>query len=883
MQEALANARSTAIVGATDRTVWTDFSAQMGKLEWNKLTQLNGVNLLATDLKTHVEADLPELTKYDVNEYEAIIKGYINLQGAYDKNQGEINKTIGDELSLINLSVDLWDRKNINTYLTKSNRIENETDLNWLVSKSYDYSYDSYNNSLITVENDKYKNNMLQNILTLSYIAKDTDTILFNNKKRYNYRYPNNFTFRDLYNPSIKENSIVNDYFYGAYNNQSTITTMFAHSSENNMNYIRKDDIDSVKSWYSSFNDFYNKIDWEADQSKWMIDKENYRNQIAPVKAFADKIKEYTDAYDAMMADRTDSEKQVKVINLYNEISRIKDNPENYYDNIKPILTEDTKNLFKAKSEEVVRDLQSYADRMKVYDQSSTVVADVITKSKKYKDAINDAQKAVDDKNKEIADLTNSINNISITDEEREVLSPEKQKELNDKMDEEKQLLKVSEAKVDEVDRIDDEIKKLSFFNIGKETVAIGSKSFVSGERGMVIGQENTSLANHSVVIGQNNTLDVNAANTFVLGSNVTANVPNSVVLGNNSSVSNPIGTEKITIRNVEYGFAGTQPVGTVSVGANNKERTITNVAAGRIDDTSTDAVNGSQLHSVIKAVNDLASPAPQANAQPVEFRSGADGKIAIAKTTENGKQIYTFNWNGGSASVAEAGVTTAIGSDDNTLVIKNTGEANNRNYNIEVNKNLNLTQNGSLTIGNSKLSNAGLTVGNNKLDTDGLNIGNKIVIKNNAVKLGNNILDGVGDGEISATSKQAINGSQLYRIVSNVQSVLNHTDVQQLPNINNHINNIDGRLSNVENRLEKQNSMRKAGHASALAAAGLMQAYAPGQSSATAAIGQFQGQSAVAVGFSTLSDDGKFGVKGSIVTNTQNEVGGNSGVGYFW
>ena len=76
---------------------------------------------------------------------------------------------------------------------------------------------------------------------------------------------------------------------------------------------------------------------------------------------------------------------------------------------------------------------------------------------------------------------------------------------------------------------------------------------------------------------------------------------------------------------------------------------------------------------------------------------------------------------------------------------------------------------------------------------------------------------------------------------------------------------------------------MRKAGHASALAAAGLMQAYAPGQSSATAAIGQFQGQSAVAVGFSSLSDNGKFGVKGSITANTQNEVGGNVGIGYFW
>lgn len=722
---------------------------------------------------------------------------------------------------------------------------------------------------------------------------------MHDNKERYYVNYSSDIT-KNIKAPTIKKDSYMVAYPKNMIHNTSELMIRNFNNSIkindiNNFNrytYVSTDDISSLKGYYNTFiNDIYNKIDWEADQSKWMIDKENYRTQMETVKAFADKIKEYTDAYDAMIAEPTNGGKQAKVINLYNEISRIKDNPENYYENITPILTEDTKNLFKAKSEEVVRDLQSYADRLKLYDPRSTVITGVIAEAQKYKTALDNAQRAVDDKNKEIADLTDSINNISIHDDIKVIneLRKQKQKELQDKIAEADQLTKEWEAKYAEWERLNNEISNnQSLFNLGKETMAIGYKSFVSGERGMVIGQENTSLANHSVVIGQNNTLDVNAANTFVLGSNITANVPNSVILGNNSSVSNPMGTEKVTIRNVEYGFAGTQPVGTVSVGANNKERTITNVAAGRIDDTSTDAVNGSQLHSVIKAVNDLSAAAQvqhgNSNAQPIEFRSGSDGKIAIAKTTENGKQIYTFNWNGGSAGVAEAASNnTSIRSDDNTLIIRSTGEANDRNYNLEVNKNLDLTKNGSLTIGNAKVSNAGLTVGNNKLDTDGLNIGNKVVIKNNAVHLGNNLLDGVGDGEISATSKQAINGSQLYRIVSNVQSVLNHTGVQQLHNINNHINNIDGRLSNVENRLEKQNSMRKAGHASALAAAGLMQAYAPGQSSATAAIGQFQGQSAVAVGFSTLSDDGKFGVKGSIVTNTQNEVGGNSGVGYFW
>ena len=914
LQQALSDAQNNARSGTNDRTIWSDFAAQINKLEWNKLTQPNGVNLLATDLKTRVEADLPELTKYDVGEYESVINGYINRQGLFDVNKNQINNTIKQDLNNFNnvfnnanytnfdkarglsksgIFLDDTMANAVNNYLTQSNQIKNETNLD-LLNKTFNAvmsnSYNYINRNVLI--NDKF-----QNTLTLSYMAKDPNTILHHNQQRYSQSNRNiSINFLDLYSPTIKEDSIANKDFavnnmfsLGNYNNrvnfQQFIQGKFVNDMQNgaqvDSNYIKQDDISSLKQWHNIFvNQFYNQIDWNADQSKWMIDKDNYRTQIAPVKAFADKIKEYTDAYDAMVADPTDRVKQVKVIDLYNEIRRIKDNPENYYDNIKPILTEDTKNLFNAKAQEVVRDLQSYADRMKLYDPKTKVISGAVAEAQKYKTAIDNAQKAIDDKNKEIANLEDAIKKISVTDDEKnaDALRQQKEQELQDKIAERTALEKNRDDKQKELDQLNNQIANSSLSNIGKENMAIGYKSFVSGERGIVIGQENTVLANNSVAIGQKNTLDTNASNTFVLGSNVNANVPNSVVLGNNSSVSNVIGTEKITIRNVEYNFAGTQPIGTVSIGANNKERTITNVAAGRIDDTSTDAINGSQLHSVIKAVNDLQ------NSQPIEVRGGSDGKIAVAKTTENGKQIYTLNWNGGAGAISgSGGSNTDIRSDDNTLIIRNTGNANDRNYNIEVNKNLDLTQNGSLTIGNAKVSNNGFAISGNQLNSDGLKIGNNVVIKNNAVNLGNNVVDGVADGEISATSKQAINGSQLYQVVNNVQSVLNNANVQQLANINNHVTNIDGRLSNVENRLEKQNSMRKAGHASALAAAGLMQAYAPGQSSATAAIGQFQGQSAVAVGFSSLSDNGKFGVKGSITANTQNEVGGNVGIGYFW
>ena len=162
------------------------------------------------------------------------------------------------------------------------------------------------------------------------------------------------------------------------------------------------------------------------------------------------------------------------------------------------------------------------------------------------------------------------------------------------------------------------------------------------------------------------------------------------------------------------------------------------------------------------------------------------------------------------------------------------------------------------------------LIIGGNELGTKGLTVGD-ININENGIDAGNKPINNVADGEISPNSKQAINGRQLYPIV-------NQLDIQR-----QHIQNLDDRVGRVEQGLHKQNTLRKAGNASAMATAGLLQPHKNGQSGITAAVGQYQGQTAVAVGYSALSDNGKYGVKFSINTNTQKEMGGSAGVGYFW
>ena len=140
----------------------------------------------------------------------------------------------------------------------------------------------------------------------------------------------------------------------------------------------------------------------------------------------------------------------------------------------------------------------------------------------------------------------------------------------------------------------------------GIANTIVGYKNFNAGNKSHIIGAENTVMSEGSSVIGNSNNLLKEATNTFVLGSNVSANIPNSVALGHDTALSAPVATASHTIAGTQYNFAGVTPVGTVSIGAEGKERTLTNLAAGRISETSTDGINGSQLNAVVNSINSI-------------------------------------------------------------------------------------------------------------------------------------------------------------------------------------------------------------------------------------------------------------------------------------
>lgn len=135
--------------------------------------------------------------------------------------------------------------------------------------------------------------------------------------------------------------------------------------------------------------------------------------------------------------------------------------------------------------------------------------------------------------------------------------------------------------------------------------------SFAGGERNKITGKNSLVFGEDAVVEGDNTyaigkEAVANASNSLAIGNGAKATEENAVAIGNNSITNTAIGTESETINGTTHTFAGSAPLGTVSIGDIGKERTVTNVAAGRISDTSTDAVNGSQLHAIIEETDKI-------------------------------------------------------------------------------------------------------------------------------------------------------------------------------------------------------------------------------------------------------------------------------------
>lgn len=191
---------------------------------------------------------------------------------------------------------------------------------------------------------------------------------------------------------------------------------------------------------------------------------------------------------------------------------------------------------------------------------------------------------------------------------------------------------------------------------------------------------------------------------SVAIGSNTMAKNDYEVALGAGSKTEDPVATAGITINGVRHEFAGTDPHSTVSVGYLNAERTITNVAAGRITETSTDAVNGSQLHGVIEEIN-----------KGVVY--AGDVKTAAAPKNDFKQKL-------GAQTTIKGGVTDVNAlTDDNIGVVSNGKDT----LTVKLKKNLDLGATGSVKMGNTLVNKDGMTItGGPKVLKSGIDAGSK-------------------------------------------------------------------------------------------------------------------------------------------------------------
>ena len=296
-----------------------------------------------------------------------------------------------------------------------------------------------------------------------------------------------------------------------------------------------------------------------------------------------------------------------------------------------------------------------------------------------------------------------------------------------------------------------DKIKKVTAGTVkGNTAGAFGYKNTVTTDNAYVVGNNSTASADGAMVLGSS--ASVTGKNGVALGNNTKVANENAVAIGNGSETAAAVATPSATINGVAHNFAGVNPASTVSVGKAGAERTITNVAAGRISATSTDAINGSQLYAVTSEVDKGV-----AYAGDVKDAAAAANKF----TRKLGEQTNIIG-----------GVTdTSKLTDGNIGVVSNGTDT----LNIKLAKDVKVD---SVTAGNTVINNNGLTVGGKTYVTNnGINANNAPIT--NVASGGTTDSNAANIGDVKkavAGAKATVTGAK-QATVTNTTAVDGHVD----------------------------------------------------------------------------------------------------------
>ncbi|WP_088542002.1 YadA-like family protein [Escherichia coli] len=387
---------------------------------------------------------------------------------------------------------------------------------------------------------------------------------------------------------------------------------------------------------------------------------------------------------------------------------------------------------------------------------------------------------------------------------------------------------------------------------VGEDSLAMGAKTIVNGNAGIGIGLNTLVLAD--------------AINGIAIGSNARANHANSIAMGNGSQTTRGAQTG-YTAYNMD---APQNSVGEFSVGSEDGQRQITNVAAGSAD---TDAVNVGQLKVTDAQVSQNTQSITNLNNQVTNLDTrvtNIENGIGDIVTTGSTKYFKT-NTDGVDAN-AQGKDSVAIGSGsiaaaDNSVALGTGSVANEEN---------------TISVGSSTNQRRITNVAAGVNATDAVNVSQLKSSEAGGVRY-----DTKADGSIDYSNITLGGGNGGTTRISNVSAGVNNNDAVNYAQLKQSVQETkqytDQRMVEMDNKLSKTESKLSGGIASAMAMTGLPQAYTPGASMASIGGGTYNGESAVALGVSMVSANGRWVYKLQGSTNSQGEYSAALGAGIQW
>lgn len=366
-----------------------------------------------------------------------------------------------------------------------------------------------------------------------------------------------------------------------------------------------------------------------------------------------------------------------------------------------------------------------------------------------------------------------------------------------------------------------------------KETAEAGWHLTANGADSSNVKPRNTVDLNNTdgnIVISKTNTADSHNV-TFGLADNI--NVKDSVVVGPKGADGKP--GEGAVVINAKDGANGKDGISIVGKDGKDAVAISGKDGVGTIGLTGPAGADGKNANAIIGVKDSV---------KGLDGNDGKDGnsKTRIVYTKPNGEeeQVATMNdglvfgADKGTEHKAKLGTTVKVKGDDKNIETEVAGDT----IRVRLKDNI---------------------------DVKGINVTENLTVKEGAkINMGNNVIDGVADGEVSATSKQAVNGSQLHKVQQQVNN-----QATAINKLGDHINKVDKDL--------------RAGIAGATAVAFLQRPNEAGKSIVSLGVGSYRSESAIAVGYARNSDNNKISIKLGGGMNSRGDVNFGGSIGYQW